>query len=424
MVSEYFYNDRDWLHKSLSDKGVGSVREKLFARLQEIYPELVQFRRDLHMYPELSFQEENTARKVAAKLESFGIEVKTGVGGMGVVGLLRGGKPGKTVALRADFDALPIQDEKEVEYKSRIPGVMHACGHDIHTAGLLGVAQVLSEFRDELPGNVVFLHQFAEELPPGGAKAMVEAGCLEGVDVVYGAHVASDLPLGQVGIGTGFVTAAADGFEIVLYGKGGHGAYPHTSIDPIVLGSQIVMNLQQVASRQVDPLKQVVLSVCSFIGGGEAFNVIPDQVRLKGTVRTYDEQVRDAVEASLIRIVEANCQAVGAKCEIKYQRGYPATWNDPVETAFVEEEAKRLFGEEGFYRMPPGMGGEDFSYFAKERPATFFMTGGRNPDIQAMYPHHHPKFDVDERSMLQTGQLFIGALLSYQERHQEAVVTK
>ncbi|MFS0917400.1 M20 metallopeptidase family protein [Brevibacillus sp. 179-C 1.1 NHS] len=394
------------------------MEEKLFARLQEIYPELVAFRRDLHMYPELSFQEENTAKKVADKLASFGIEVQTGVGGMGVVGLLKGGKPGKTVALRADFDALPIQDEKEVPYKSRIPGVMHACGHDIHTSGLLGVAQVLSEFRDELPGNVVFLHQFAEELPPGGAKAMVEAGCLEGVDVVYGAHVASDLPVGIVGIGTGYVTAAADSFEITLYGKGGHGAYPHTAIDPIVLGSQVVMSLQQIASRQVDPLKQIVVSVCSFVGGGEAFNVIPDQVKLKGTVRTYDENVRTAAEQSLRRIVEANCQAIGATCEIVYQRGYPATWNDETETPLLDAEAKRLFGEEKVIKMPPGMGGEDFAYFAAERPATFFMVGGGNPEIQATYPHHHPKFDVDERSMIQTGQLFIAALLAYQARHQ------
>lgn len=394
------------------------MQEKLFARLQEIYPELVQFRRDLHMYPELSFKEENTAKKVADKLASLGIEVRTGVGGMGVVGFLKGGKPGKTVALRADFDALPIQDEKEVEYKSRIPGVMHACGHDIHTSGLLGVAQVLSEFRDELPGNVVFLHQFAEELPPGGAKAMVEAGCLDGVDVVYGAHVASDFAVGKVGIANGFVTAAADSFEVTLYGKGGHGAYPHTAIDPIVLGSQVVMNLQQIASRQVDPLKQVVLSVCSFIGGGEAYNVIPDQVKLKGTVRTYDEEVRTAVEASLKRIVEASCQAVGASCEVSYERGYPATWNNPEETAHVEAEVLRLFGEEGLLRMPPGMGGEDFAYYAQERPATFFMVGGRNPDIKATYPHHHPKFDVDERSMIQTGQVFIAALLAYQARHQ------
>jgi amidohydrolase len=282
----------------------------------------------------------------------------------------------------------------------------------------LGVAQVLSEMKEELPGNVVFLHQFAEELPPGGAKAMVEDGALDGVDVVYGSHVASELPVGKVGIGYGFVTAAADSFEIVLYGKGGHGAYPHTSIDPIVLGSQVVMNLQQIASRQVDPLKQVVVSVCSFLGGGEAYNVIPDQVRLKGTVRTYDEEVRNSVEQSISRIVEANCQAVGATCEIKYERGYPATWNDEVETPYLEAEAKQLFGEDNVLRVPPVMGGEDFAYFAKERPATFFMVGGRNPDIQATYPHHHPKFDVDERSMIQTGQVFIAALLAYQKRHQ------
>ncbi|MBE5397154.1 amidohydrolase [Brevibacillus borstelensis] len=397
--------------------GVNCMREQLFARLQELYPEMVSLRRDLHMYPELSYEEVNTAKKVADRLASLGIEVRTGVGGMGVVGLLRGGKPGKTVALRADFDALPIQDEKEVAYKSRVPGVMHACGHDIHTSALLGVAQVLSEVRDKLPGNVVFIHQFAEELPPGGAQAMVADGCLDGVDVVYGAHVASDIPCGVVGIGNGFVSAASDQFEIVVSGKGGHAAHPHQAIDPIVIGSQIVMNLQLIASRRVDPLEQIVVSVCSF-QGGDAFNVIPDSAKLKGTVRTYNEEVREMAEKAIFQIAEAACQASGASCEVVYRRGYPATWNHPEETQALFDVAKQIWGDKEVMEVPPGMGGEDFAYYVKERPGTFFNVGGQNPDIQATYPHHHPKFDVDERSMVRIGQVFIAALLDYQERHQ------
>ncbi|MCK9909639.1 amidohydrolase, partial [Microbacteriaceae bacterium K1510] len=208
--------------------------------MEKLYPELVQLRRAMHMHPELSFHEVATPRKVADYLEALGMEVRTGVGGRGVVGLLRGGKPGKTVALRADFDALPIQDAKDVDYKSQVPGVMHACGHDVHTAALLGVAKVLSEVKEEIPGNVVFIHQFAEEVAPGGAKPMIEDGCLDGVDVIYGAHVWSLEPYGTVGVAEGYAMAAADAFEIEIVGKGGHGAQPHLTVDSILVGSQLV----------------------------------------------------------------------------------------------------------------------------------------------------------------------------------------
>lgn len=203
------------------------------------------------------------------------MEVTTGVGGSGVVGILRGGKPGKTVALRADFDALPIQDEKEVEYKSRVPQVMHACGHDVHTAALLGVAKVLSEVKEDINGNVVFIHQFAEEVTPGGAKPMIEAGCLDGVDVVYGVHVSSIHPYGGIWYRDGRMMAAADAFEIEILGKGGHGAMSHLAVDSLVVGSQVVVNLKQIVSRRIDPLKQAVVTVGSF-ASGIAFNVIPD----------------------------------------------------------------------------------------------------------------------------------------------------
>ncbi|TPG88840.1 amidohydrolase [Brevibacillus laterosporus] len=386
--------------------------QPMFDRLEQLFPELVDFRRDLHMYPELSFQEVKTPEKIAEYLRKLGLEVKTGVGGNGVLGILEGGKPGKTVALRADFDALPIQDEKEVAYKSCVPGVMHACGHDVHTAGLLGVAKVLSEHRAELPGTVVFIHQFAEELLPGGAISMIEAGCLDGVDVIYCAHVSSEHPVGVVGIKAGYLMAAADSFSIQITGKGGHGAYPHKTIDPLVIGSQLVLNLQQIVSRRVDPLQAAVLTVGSF-QAGKAFNVIPHSVSLSGTVRTFNEDVRQTIETSLRQITKTTCEGAGATVTVEYERGYPAVCNEEKETERIHQLAKLLVGEEQAKVLEARMGAEDFAYYLQKVPGTFFYVGGRNPEINATYPHHHPMFDVDERSMLVTGKLFISAVMNY-----------
>jgi amidohydrolase len=386
--------------------------KELFKKLHDYYPELVEMRRDMHMHPELSFHEENTPRKIASFLEELGLEVKTGVGGRGVVGLLKGGKPGKTVALRADFDALPIQDLKDVPYKSTVPGVMHACGHDIHTAALLGVAKVLSEVKENLSGNVVFIHQFAEEVTPGGALPMIKDGCLDGVDVIYGAHVWSTIPYGTLGINEGFVMAAADEFEIEIQGKGGHGAIPHHAVDSLVLGSQLVLNLQQIVSRNVDPLKPAVLTVGSF-HSGDAFNVIPDTAFMKGTVRTFDEDVRDLIEERIGQVTKATCDGVGATATYTFNRGYPAVWNHPEEANMVESLAQSVLGAENVNRMAPIMGGEDFAYYLQKVPGAFFFVGGGNPELRATYPHHHPRFDVDERSMLITGKVFISAVLHY-----------
>ncbi|MDQ0338118.1 amidohydrolase [Caldalkalibacillus uzonensis] len=386
--------------------------QPLFERLHNIYPRLVDFRRDLHMYPEISFEEVETPKKIAQFLTELGLEVKTGIGGRGVVGILRGGKPGKTVALRADFDALPIQDEKEVPYRSRIPGKMHACGHDVHTAALLGVAAVLSEVKEQLAGTVVFIHQFAEELAPGGAKPMIEDGCLDGVDVIYGAHVWSGLPYGTVGFCEGYAMAAADAFEIEVTGRGGHGAQPHLTVDPLVTASQLVVNLQNIVSRRVDPLKSAVVTVGSF-HAGEAFNVIAHSAHLKGTVRTFDEDVRSMIEEWIGQVVRGTCEQMGATATYEYRRGYPALYNHVEETRRVELLAQQLFGAGKVTKMEPMMGGEDFAYYLQKVPGTFFFVGGGNPEIDAVYPHHHPKFDVDERAMLVTGQLFITAVLDY-----------
>jgi amidohydrolase len=387
--------------------------QQLYARLEAIYPELVAFRRDMHRFPELSHEEVETPAKIAAYLSALGLEVRTGVGGRGVVGKLRGGKPGKTVALRADFDALPIHDEKEVEYKSQVAGVMHACGHDIHTAGLLGVAKVLSEHREKIAGTVVFIHQFGEEKQPGGARPMVADGCLDGVDVIYGVHVSSELPIGKVGITPGYATAASARFDIEIQGKGGHGAAPHIAIDSVIVGSQLALNLQQIVSRKVDPLKPAVLTIGTFQAGTGMGATIADTAKLIGTVRTYDSDVQDFIEEEMSRIIKATCELSGASARFSYKRGYPATWNHPEEAARVERAIRETIGQEKVIRMEPMMGAEDFSIYAQEIPGVFFFVGARNPEQNAIYPHHHPKFDVDERAMLVAGKCFISAVFDF-----------
>lgn len=380
--------------------------ESLFARLEDIYPELVELRRDFHMYPELSHHEVNTPKKIAEYLENLGIEVRKEVGGRGVVGTLKGGMPGKTIALRADFDALPIQEETGLPYQSRVPGVMHACGHDLHTASLLGVAKVLSEFKDEISGTVKFIHQFAEEATPGGAMPMIEDGCLDEVDVMYGAHVMSTEDLGTVSVKEGYFSSAQDDFNITIYGKGGHGSQPHLTVDPLVTGSQLVVNLQQIVSRRVDPQQAAALTVGSFVSG-EANNIIPDTAVIKGTVRTFDEEARTTIEEALESVTRSTCSQNGARVDYEYIKDCPSIYNDPEETKIVQEIAKGLFGAENLSTDAPMMGSEDFAFYTKEVPAVYFTVGGRSEELDGDYPHHHPKFNVDERAIINIGKMFI-----------------
>ncbi|MEK4082068.1 M20 metallopeptidase family protein [Solibacillus sp. FSL K6-1126] len=382
-----------------------SVKEKLQAN----YENMVEIRRHLHMYPELSFKEVNTPKLIAEKLRSFGIEVKENVGGNGVVGRLEGAYDGPTIAFRADFDALPIQDEKEVPYKSKVDGVSHACGHDIHTAALLGLAKSLADNRDTLHGNIVFIHQFAEEVVPGGAKAMVEAGCLEGVDYVYGSHVSSWSELGTVLFCEGYAMAAADFFELTIQGKGGHGASPHETIDPIVAAAQFVFGVQPIVSRNTDPIESAVITIGK-IESGTVGNVIPDKAHLTGTVRTFNPAIRDMVEQKLNNLCKAIEIQYGAKLEFNYTRGYDALYNHPAETAMLREAVSINLPDLQVLNAPPRMGAEDFTYYLQEKPGTFFFTGGGNKEIEAVYPHHHPKFDVDEQSMLNIADVFVEAL--------------
>lgn len=381
-------------------------------KLEECYQDVVSWRRYMHQYPELSFKEEKTAQYIKEKLLSFGLEVKTNIGGYGLIGILEGVQAGKTIALRADFDALPIHDEKEVPYKSHNPGVMHACGHDGHTAALLGTAQALSQYRQQLKGNIIFIFQPAEETPPGGAKVMIEDGVLAGVDYVFGAHLDSQTPIGKIAVGEGYRMAAVDKFAIQIQGKGGHGARPHEAIDSIVIGSDIVSSLQKIVSRGVNPLQSAVVTIGVF-QSGTAFNVIADKATIEGTVRTFNEDIRNQIEKQMKSIVEGITTAFGATYTIDYLNGYPALYNHEGETETIRELFAQEFSEENIVEMKTSMGAEDFSYFLLEKPGTYFRVGSQNEDEATHYAHHHPKFDFDERALLHLEQAFVKIAAHY-----------
>lgn len=386
--------------------------EKLFTLLDANYNEMVGIRRHLHEYPELSFEEVETPSYIATFHRGLGHVVREGVGGRGVVAILRGGKPGKTVALRADFDALAIQEENDVPYKSKIAGKMHACGHDGHTATLLGLAKALNAMRDQIEGNVVFIHQHAEEVAPGGAKPMIEDGCLEGVDVIFGTHLWAPTPLGEILVKDGAIMAAADKVEITVQGKGGHGAEPHHSIDAVTLASQFVVNAQQLVSRRIDPLKSAVLTIGHF-EAINPFNVIADRVVLAGTIRTFEEEVRIQMEQELEAVLNATCLAFGASYEYRYTRGYPPVYNHQRETEFLAQLASTVPGVDQVITCPPFMIGEDFAYYLEKVPGTFFFTGAKKPEWETAYPHHHARFDFDERAMLIAAKTLGKATLTY-----------
>lgn len=386
--------------------------EKLFTLLDANYNEMVGIRRHLHEYPELSFEEVETPSYIATFHRELGHVVREGVGGRGVVAILRGGKPGKTVALRADFDALAIQEENDVPYKSKIAGKMHACGHDGHTATLLGLAKALNAMRDQIEGNVVFIHQHAEEVAPGGAKPMIKDGCLEGVDVIFGTHLWAPTPLGEILVKDGAIMAAADKVEITVQGKGGHGAEPHHSIDAVTLASQFVVNAQQLVSRRIDPLKSAVLTIGHF-EAINPFNVIADRVVLAGTIRTFEEEVRIQMEQDLEAVLNATCLAFGASYEYRYTRGYPPVYNHQRETEFLAQLASTVPGVDQVITCPPFMIGEDFAYYLEKVPGTFFFTGAKKPEWETAYPHHHARFDFDERAMLIAAKTLGKATLTY-----------
>jgi amidohydrolase len=366
----------------------------------ELTESLIDLRRTFHQWPELGFQEKRTSALVAERLEALGIEVRTGIAQTGVLGTLRGNGAGKTVLLRADMDGLPIEEASGAPYASQNHGVMHACGHDGHTAILLAAARVLARRRQQFSGTVKFVFQPAEELPPGGAKGMIDEGVLEHprVDATFGLHLWNSLPVGKIGVDEGPIMASVDRFDIVIKGVGSHGAYPHTGVDPIVVGSHIVAALQTVVSREVSPLAPVVVTVGTF-HGGTAFNVIPSDVELSGTVRTVDARMRDEMPARLERIVRGVSSGMRAECGFHYTFGYPVTVNDVSKAQFVRRVAGAIVGEANVVSAGMTMGAEDMSYFLDAVPGCYLRLGSGNSDKGLIHPHHSALFDFDEAAL-------------------------
>ncbi len=380
-----------------------TTAESLFKYTQDL-------RRDFHAHPELGFHEIRTSGIVARELTSLGLDVQTGVGGTGVVAQLKGPKPGKVVLARADMDALPIQEETGAIYTSKNAGIMHACGHDAHTAILLTVAKLLTAQREHLYGTVKFMFQPAEE-GMGGAEKMIEAGVLQKpkVDVALALHVWNEKPLGWIGITSGPVMASAEIFKIKIHGKGGHGALPHLAVDPLLAAAQIISALQGIVSRNISPLQTAVVSVCT-IHGGDAFNVIPAEVEMTGTIRTFETDVRRLVLEKFERIVHSVAEGMGCQVDVQVDKLTLAAINHPAVTARVQDVARNLFNTYEIETNFRTMGSEDFSYIQEKVPGCFFFIGSANHEKGLDAGHHHPKFDIDE-AVLPQGAAFMAAAI-------------
>jgi len=376
--------------------------DQLKSDIDEFVPGMVALRRDLHEHPELAFEEVRTSGIVAQRLRGLGLEVQTGVAKTGVVGLLRGGasrEEAKTIAIRADMDALPIHELNEIDYRSTVDGKMHACGHDGHTSILLSVADILSKRRSELAGNVKFVFQPAEEVI-GGAEPMVKEGAMQGVDGVIGLHLISNYPIGRVGVRAGTVFASADRFVLNVKGKGGHAAMPHGAVDPIVISAYIITALQTLISRETSPFSPAVITIGT-IRAGTAFNIIPESVELQGTMRAFSEEDRARLLRRISEITRGIAGAMGGSCDVQAFDGCLPCVNDVTMTELVHKAAVASVGVEHVDDSEEVMttGSDDMAYFLKAAPGCYFIVGARNEEKGASYPHHHPRFNVDEDAM-------------------------
>ncbi|MDR1834718.1 MAG: amidohydrolase [Fusobacteriaceae bacterium] len=376
------------------------MKERIAQLADKYLEKIMELRRELHKIPELGFEEFKTAEVVKRELTKLGIPYQDKIAKTGIVGIIKGGKPGKTVLLRADMDALPIQEESRHPFRSEHPGKMHACGHDGHTAGLLGAAMILNELKGELAGTVKLLFQPAEE-GPGGAKPMVEAGILENpnVDAAFACHIWPAYPAGKVGIRDGYMMSHPTGFDILIQGVGGHGSQPEKTVDPVVIGCQVVTNFQNIISRRKSTFLPAVLSVGS-IHAGEANNVIPDTLTMKGTIRTFDEGLTDEILKQMDAILKGITEAYGATYKFNYTHMYPAVKNDHAMYEFCKEVLTEVVGEENVVVMDePIMGSEDFSYIGNVVPSNYYVVGVRDEgqDIESM--NHHPKLFWNEKHL-------------------------
>lgn len=385
------------------DINLSSIR----AEIQALQPQIVEWRRNIHQYPELGFKEQLTAKFISQKLQEWGIEHETGIAHTGIVAIIPGNKPGKVLAIRADIDALPIQEQNEVSYRSQHDGVMHACGHDGHTAIALGTAYYLSQ-HPNFAGTVKIIFQPAEE-SPGGAKPMIQAGVLKNpdVDAIIGLHLWNNLPLGTVGIRNGALMAAVECFRCTILGKGGHGAMPHQTIDSIVVASQVVNALQTIVARSVDPLESAVVTVGEF-HAGTALNVIADTARLNGTVRYFNPKFAGFLQQRIEQVIAGVCQSHGASYELEYWRLYPPVINNAEIAQLVRSQAEEVVETPiGIVPECQTMGGEDMSFFLEEVPGCYFFLGSANPSKDLAYPHHHPRFNFDEMALSTGVEIFV-----------------
>jgi amidohydrolase len=378
----------------------GSIRDLIFEQCHHHFNDIVAIRRDIHQHPELEFDVERTAGIAADALDALGMEVKTGIGRTGVIGDLEVSGATKRIALRADMDALPIQEQTDVPYKSKIDGKAHLCGHDAHTAMLIGTARILSYFKSSLKANIRFIFQPCEEAFPGGALSMIADGALEDVDEIYGIHVFPLYPVGQYATCPGPMLAQSDTFEITITGKGGHAAFPHLTVDPIIVGTQFVNAAQSVVSRNVNPLDSAVVSITQF-HGGDAKNVIPASITLGGTVRTLDKTVQTSVRTQLENLLAGIANAHDATYTFDYQKGCPVTYNHEPCVDVVLSSAQMLVGNDNvIYPISPILGGEDFACYSQKVPACFVMVGAGNEQEGIVNMCHHPQFDIDETCMI------------------------
>ncbi|GAB6139037.1 M20 metallopeptidase family protein [Halanaerobaculum tunisiense] len=385
-----------------------------------IKPWMINHRRDIHQYPESSYQESRTAQKVSSILKDLGIEVETGYCDTGVVGIIRGEKPGGTIGLRFDMDALEIEEETGLSFASQQKGLMHACGHDGHTAIGLGVAKVLVQMKEQIKGNVKLIFQPAEEdaLNGGGAQYMIEEGVLEEpkVDVMAGLHIWPELELGTVGTRVGPIMAASDPFTIDIQGKGAHASLPDQAVDPILIGSEIVSNIQTIVSKNIDPFEEAVVTIGKFCGG-TSYNIIPESTRLAGTVRTFNEQVRKKVYNKLTSITEKTAKTFGGQAKLNYTFGYPATINDSPMVELLKETVTDILGANNYIQVArPASGGEDFAYFAQEVPAVYMWLGYQE-DNKELHPPHSPQFDFNEQVLAIGAKCLVKLALKWGGKH-------
>ncbi|HLS89588.1 MAG TPA: amidohydrolase [Sphingobacteriaceae bacterium] len=363
---------------------------------EELAGRLTAWRRHLHQYPELSFQEHETTKFIAEQLSTMGITVERPTP-TGAVGIIEGSGPGPTVAVRADIDAVPVQEQNTFEFRSRNAGVMHACGHDGHTAIVLGVAQLLSRAKDRWPGRVKLLFQPAEETAPGGAQQLVEAGVLEGVDAIIGLHLIATMPLGTASTRPGAMMGSGDHFHIAIKGLGGHGGTPHRTVDTVLTAAQVIVNLQSVISRKVDPVQPAIITIHGVEAGGD-YGLGTETAHVYGTISCLDEDLRRRLAAMVEQVAEHTCALAGAQHRISFRPGFPALVNDPRVAGVLARTARALLGPEGFKVQRPVLLSDDFAYYCREVPGAYLFLGARKEEGEQK-PHHHPRFDFNEKAL-------------------------